>query len=782
MSSQSVYPIASRIVAVIFCLAIAGYMGFLLFSQYRSQSELQKFYLNVQLMDSEKHATALGYFFSERADDIIRLAETRELSLYFENKALGMSMEYGLAASLVDAEVAFSTFREKRKLQNKAIYTRVLFLDASGRKLLEAGKPSDGNKNSPENDVTSYIVKKTKVPVYFAERRNEDSLLTISFPYYFKEVYSGQILVQMPLGVVYNQFVHQSGTGDLQLLRVLLFRHKYIYSSVQSDWLTNPETVPFPERLEDGTPHQLRVPGNNGSFKMVNVYTTLVAGTPFSLATCIPDNEQTLFTSPMLWIIFTGSIGFIILVGALVIIRITLRNQVLRASLNEIKIRDKAIAEQNRSLKKLTAAVEQSANSVIITGTDGVIEYVNPHFTQLTGILFEDAVGKGLNVIEPTAMSIGEFSNLKQAMSDGRQWAGELLSCRKDGTPFWVNITVAPVKNEEGEVISSVAIAQDITARKDIEEQIVRMNRELEQRVRERTSDLEQSNLKLGKAYNDLKTAQSQMLQQEKMASIGQLAAGVAHEINNPMGFMLSNLGSMRKYVARLLGFIEIQSSATEALATKTVDAENVLHELKGQRKAMKIDRIGEDIGQLVTESIDGGERVKQIVQNLKSFARLDEAECKHVNLNEGLESTINIVWNELKYKATLKKEYGEIPAVACNSGQINQVFLNLLVNAAQAIEQQGEITVRTWCDAAYVYVAITDSGCGIPPQSLNRIFEPFYTTKEVGNGTGLGLSISYDIVKKHDGEILVESEVAKGTTFTIKLPVSPSQGQGCPI
>jgi PAS domain S-box-containing protein len=573
--------------------------------------------------------------------------------------------------------------------------------------------------------------------------------------------------------MVYNQFVHQSGSKDLQLLRVLLYRHKYIYSSAPDNWVTNPELLPFPERMEPGKRYQISVLSKNGLPHMVSVYTTPVAGTPFSLATCIPENDQIMATSPKLWIIVTGSIGFIILAGALVIIRITIHNQVLHASLNEIKIREKAIAEKNRSLKKLTAAVEQSANSVIIAGTDGVIEYVNPHFSLLTGVKYEDAVGKRMDVLEPDTGSIGEFGRLQQAMSDGKQWTGELMSSRNNGEQYWVNINIAPVKNEEGEVISCVAIAQDITARKDTEEQIVNMNIELEQRVMERTSALEHSNWKLEKAYNDLKAAQSQMLQQEKMASIGQLAAGVAHEINNPVGFMLSNLSSMRKYVERLLGFIEIQSSATETLAEKTVNAENVLIELKGQRKAMKIDRIGEDIGQLVTESIDGGERVKQIVQNLKSFARLEETVCKDVNLNEGLESTINIVWNELKYKVSLNKEYGELPKVACNSGQINQVFLNLLVNAAQSIEQQGEITVCTWCDETYVYVSIADTGCGIPPVNLNRIFEPFYTTKEIGKGTGLGLSISYDIVKKHDGEILVESEVARGTTFTVKLPAT---------
>ena len=179
-----------------------------------------------------------------------------------------------------------------------------------------------------------------------------------------------------------------------------------------------------------------------------------------------------------------------------------------------------------------------------------------------------------------------------------------------------------------------------------------------------------------------------------------------------------------------------------------------------------------EDLDHLIAECLDGAERVKKIVMELKSFSRLDESEQKQANLNEGMESTINIVWNELKFKAELKKEYGEIPTTLCNLGQLNQVFMNLLMNAAQAMEDFGVITVRTACDNGVIRVSVSDSGCGIPTDKLKRVFDPFYTTKEVGKGTGLGLSIVYDIVKKHNGEIHVESEIGKGTTFTITLPV----------
>ena len=278
---------------------------------------------------------------------------------------------------------------------------------------------------------------------------------------------------------------------------------------------------------------------------------------------------------------------------------------------------------------------------------------------------------------------------------------------------------------------------------------------------------LEETNAKLERAYAELKAAQSQLLQQEKMASVGQLAAGVAHEINNPMGFIISNLGALDKYCARFREFIEAQSGALNAPG----DAAR-LAELAEMRKRLKIDYIIEDANQLLRESREGAERVKNIVQNLKGFSRVDEAEYKPADINAGLESTLAIVWNELKYKATVTKDYGALPLTRCNIGQLNQVFMNLLVNAAQAIEKQGTIAVKTWTNDGSVFVSVADTGCGIPGELCQRIFEPFFTTKDVGQGTGLGLSISYDIVKKHNGDMSVSSEPGKGTTFTVRIPV----------
>ena len=285
--------------------------------------------------------------------------------------------------------------------------------------------------------------------------------------------------------------------------------------------------------------------------------------------------------------------------------------------------------------------------------------------------------------------------------------------------------------------------------------------------LKKAAEELTRKNLRLNEALAALKRSQAKVLHQEKMASIGQLAAGVAHEINNPIGFINSNLSTLGKYLSRLSGFLAVQSECIAAGAPPE-QAESV----RRQQATLKIDYIVKDLEDLVRESLEGAERVRSIVADLKSFSRVDESEFKQADLNECLRSTINIVWNEIKYKATLKKELGEIPRTRCYPQQMNQIFMNLLVNAGHAIEQQGVITVRSWEEDGYVCVSVADTGEGIPEANLNRIFEPFFTTKEVGKGTGLGLSITYDIVKKHNGEITVRSEPGKGTVFTVRIPV----------
>lgn len=324
----------------------------------------------------------------------------------------------------------------------------------------------------------------------------------------------------------------------------------------------------------------------------------------------------------------------------------------------------------------------------------------------------------------------------------------------------------------------TVLLEEEVEKRQAAQLELEKLNEGLEQRVQERTAELNERNTEVQQAYDDLKKLQGQLLQQDKMASIGHLAAGVAHEINNPMGFIISNLSSLGRYVDKLGTYLD----ANERYFAGCEPA--VLEFLVQERKKYKIDLIRQDLPELIAESQEGAERVRRIVQDLKSFSRIDSSAGAYNDIHEGLESTISIAWNELKYKATVIREYGQLPQVWCNMGQLNQVFLNLLVNAAHAIAEQGEIRITTALEDESVRIAISDNGSGIPPEHIKSIFEPFFTTKQVGKGTGLGLAIAYDIiVNKHGGNIEVQSEPGRGSTFSITLPVkTESEAQNAEV
>jgi PAS domain S-box-containing protein len=343
--------------------------------------------------------------------------------------------------------------------------------------------------------------------------------------------------------------------------------------------------------------------------------------------------------------------------------------------------------------------------------------------------------------VPPFTHADAAFWMMKAAAGEPQSF--EWQARRADGGLFWaeINMRRAELAGQERLLV----VVRDISRRKAREEEL-RQN--LERQV--------QLNKKLEEAHN-------QLLQSEKLASIGQLAAGVAHELNNPIGFVHSNLGSLEGYLQDLFAIIDASESEGDALAA--------VQRLKAEKDYAFVKR---DIGELMAESRDGLARVRKIVQDLKDFSRVGEAEWQWTDLHQGLDSTLNIVWNELKYKCTVKKEYGELPEVHCLPSQLNQVFMNLLVNAGQAIVHQGEITLRTGRDGDRVWVEVADTGAGIPQENLNRIFEPFFTTKPVGKGTGLGLSLSYGIVVKHRGRIEVKSEVGKGSTFRVVLPIDP--------
>lgn len=300
--------------------------------------------------------------------------------------------------------------------------------------------------------------------------------------------------------------------------------------------------------------------------------------------------------------------------------------------------------------------------------------------------------------------------------------------------------------------------------REDALERLEHLNLTLEKRVEDRTVELRGANAQLQEAYEQLKTAQSQLVHSEKMASLGQLVAGVAHELNNPISFIYANFPHIEEYADEILALLdEIRALPLPEGDLKAIDEKIEAHDLGLVR---------EDLKKIVASGMAGASRIKEIVLALRSFSRLDEAEKKPVMLEKGLDDTLAILNHQLKGGIRVEKNYGLNSPVDCHGGQVNQVFTNIIFNAIQAMNGKGTLTITTARAGEKAVIRIADTGPGIPPGIIDRIFDPFFTTKNVGEGTGLGLSISYGIIEKHGGTLEVQSEAGKGAVFTVTLPL----------
>jgi signal transduction histidine kinase len=451
---------------------------------------------------------------------------------------------------------------------------------------------------------------------------------------------------------------------------------------------------------------------------------------------------------------------------------------------------------------------EGSPIATVVINTDHVVTHFNKACATLLGVPAQDIIGKaGLGklfygVERPVMADLIVDSAMEAIISDFYQNRFRSSSTIPDAyeaegffenlgsSGRWLFFTAAPLRNPKGDLVGAIETLQDITERKIVEAALMNAQIEIEHTVEQRTAELEELNGKLIKdvarrelmesellkrnaeliTLNDkLSVAQEYLLQSEKLASIGQLAAGVAHEINNPIGYIFSNFGMLEQYQTSLFEMLQ----AYETFEAN-VNAHSATEQLIKLREKLEIDFLKKDVPELMKESREGIERVRKIVQDLKSFSHSDSrSDWQPSNLHQGLDSTLNVINNEIKYRAEVVKEYGEIPLVECVLSQINQVVMNLVINASHALgPERGKIFIRTGRSGDSVWLEVEDTGSGIPKEILPRIFDPFYTTKPVGKGTGLGLSLSYGIVQKHHGNIEIETEVGKGTKFRVTLPI----------
>jgi PAS domain S-box-containing protein len=398
-----------------------------------------------------------------------------------------------------------------------------------------------------------------------------------------------------------------------------------------------------------------------------------------------------------------------------------------------------------RDLEGLNEHIMQNMNSaLVVVDTEGRIAFCNPAAESILGVPAGELSGRFVWKLFPdTPRDRVLFS---RTLAEGTRFKGEeTVIQRPDGALVPIGVSCAPLDDASGQLLGAVAIFQDLS---------------------------------------EVKELQQQVLQTEKMASIGQLAAGVAHEINNPMGFIHANLFQMTEYLADLRRLWQRVEALQEALTQgKPDEIRAAEEELEERARVLDARFLIADLENAVRESLEGSERIRHIVKDLREFSHQGSDDRELADLNQCLDSTANIVWSMMKHAAVLERDYGTIPPILCYPMQLKQVFMNLLVNAYQAIrerggDERGVIQLRTRVEGDNAIVIVEDNGIGMTPEQRDRIFDPFFTTKQVGVGTGLGLSTAFNIVRRHGGSIRVESDPGAGANFELVLPLrSPDPG-----
>ena len=400
-------------------------------------------------------------------------------------------------------------------------------------------------------------------------------------------------------------------------------------------------------------------------------------------------------------------------------------------------------------LERFNEYVVESINSALmVIDLSGKISYANPTAARILGR--DEGDLRGESVERFFGSPDGTSSLVARALEEGVHSKGsELMLGLDGGRAIPIGISCTPLLDNQGGIRGAVAIFQDLT---------------------------------------EIKELQRQALQQEKMASIGQLAAGIAHEINNPVGFIHANLAQMAEYLGDLSGFLDqvgdLQQAISSGVECAVTEASAALEEMASR---IDVDYVRKDFASALRESLEGSERIRHIVSDLREFSHRGGVETTLADINQCVDSTANIVWTMMKHSVELEKDYLDLPALRCHPMQLKQVFMNLLVNAYQSIEEAladspeevGTIGIATRERDNGIEIRISDTGSGIPAEDLQRIFDPFYTTKDVGVGTGLGLATSYGIVKQHGGEIEVTSEPGQGASFAVWLPLGPEKASG---
>ena len=421
-------------------------------------------------------------------------------------------------------------------------------------------------------------------------------------------------------------------------------------------------------------------------------------------------------------------------------------------------------ARLQRELNLRNCALDAASTHFMIIDVRGPLwcmVYANRAIARTHGYETAELIGRSPSMLAPFEENKEAFERISAAVRDGKSISADLQARRKDGSLFRVGMFLAPIRDDTDHSAYYVGIGADITAKLEQE----RLQRELQERLYSEMQERERMLIELRLA--------------QKLESVGRLAAGIAHEINTPIQYVSDSVSFLQSAQSDLDGLLGAYRSAMQQV-TNEESAREALATLKTQEQGLDLEFLWTEVPKAFARTLEGIERVASIVRAMREFAHPDAAEQSAADLNHAIDTTLTVAHNEYKYSAQIEKRYGELPEVICNVGELNQLFLNLIVNAAHAITESGKgidsgrITIVTNSAGAQVTVSIADNGCGIPKNHLEKIFDPFFTTKPVGRGTGQGLAIARSIVvEKHAGSLEVASTVGEGTVFTLRLPIA---------
>lgn len=430
------------------------------------------------------------------------------------------------------------------------------------------------------------------------------------------------------------------------------------------------------------------------------------------------------------------------------------------------EIRQRVRSDQDRLV--LGRLVDNTDEMIGLLGGNGELRYINRSLQQTLGIKPQELKDMVLAKLLSRTEAPGTMKSLLERVSLQGHCFGQFELITRDGARLIpAEYSIFPI--EPGGQIGGVygLVMRDITAQRQFAEDRERHERGLKSLVSQRTAELAHVNEQIRQELHERRRLEEKLVEAQKMEAMGQLSAGIAHEINNPVGFVKVNLDALSRYMQ---SYQEILDLYCKIDVDDIPSFHSLMQTIQMRKQQFRFERIRNDVDSLIADSRDGLERVIGIVRSLKSFAHPEEAEWKSVDLVECVEDSLRVVWNQIK-RFDIQKDYESVAPVEGWAVQLSQVFVNLLLNAAQAMEQDGVINIRIRQKGSYAMVSVSDTGCGIPQENYSRLFDPFFTTKPVGQGTGLGLYISYGIMQKHHGELVFHSEVGKGTTFQVIVP-----------